>query len=297
LRASFPSASVFKVVTAAAAISEEKLSADTVIPVNGRYHTLYRSQVLKDKVTPWTRYVTLRDAFARSVNSAFGKLGVRSVGAEKLREYAERFGFNQIITSDVPIEIGRALISDDPWDVAEAASGYTRDNTMSPLHGALIAAAVANDGMMMEPFVVQSAHKEDGSTVYSATPREIKRVVDPSAAAEIRELMRQTVASGTSRSSFRGFFKGQFSDLNVGGKTGSLTGMDPPGKYDWFVGFAEGGNTRLAVAAMTVHKKYWRVKSSYLARRAIERYFRDHAGDSAIPASVAAPVRNVKNNP
>jgi cell division protein FtsI/penicillin-binding protein 2 len=286
LRATFPSASVFKVVTAAAAIEERKLSPDSVIQFNGANHTLYRNNVLKSSVTRWSRYLSLKTAFAQSVNTVFGKIGAFTVGPEKLREYADRFGFNRRIASDLPLQPGSAPIDEDSWSVAQTASGYTRENTMSPLQGALIAAAVANDGIMMEPYVVQSVHDEEGTPIYAAEPRVSSVAVDPGTAAGIRALMTETVARGTSRKSFRGFFKGPFRTLDVGGKTGSLTGMDPPGKYDWFVGYAEGGEHRIAVSALTIHRKLWRVKSSYLARRAFEGYFREHPiGEAAVAAN------------
>lgn len=273
IRASFPSASVFKVVTATAAIEKHRISGDTVIPFNGRNHTLYRGQILKSNITRWTRYITLREAFARSINTVFGKIGAFTVGSVGLRQYADRFGFNHKINADLPVQEGHAIIPDDSWGLAESASGYTRENTMSPLQGALIAASVANDGVMMEPYVVESVAKEDGTVLYSVQPKVAAITMDPSTASEIRSLMKETVLRGTSRGSFRGFFKKAFSFLDVGGKTGSLTGFDPPGKYDWFVGYADSGSHRIAVAAMTVNEKKWRVKSSYLARRAIESYF------------------------
>jgi cell division protein FtsI/penicillin-binding protein 2 len=274
LKATFPSASVFKVVTAAAAIAERNFSADTVIPFNGRNHTLYRSNVLKNTINRWTRYMTLKEAFARSVNTVFGRIGAYTVGAAELREYASRFGFNRAIAADVPLEEGRANIPDDAWEVAEAASGFTQDNTMSPLQGAMIAAAIVNDGVMMEPYAVQSIHRVDGTQVYEAHTRMAGTAVDSGTAAEIRALMRETVTRGTSRGSFKGFFRRELQSINVGGKTGSLTGHDPKGKYDWFVGYAENGPHKIAMAALTVHEKLWRVKSSYLARRAIENYFK-----------------------
>jgi len=275
LRATFPSASVFKVVTAAAAIEVRKYSANTVIPFNGRNHTLYRGQVLKNKITRWTRYITLKEAFARSVNTVFGRIGAFTVGPEEMRQYADRFGFNRQIASDMPVQQGNALIPDDSWGLAESSSGFTRENTMSPLQGALIAAAIANDGLMMEPYVVQSIRKTDGTLLYGVEPKIAAQAVDPSTAAEVRALMRETVTRGTSRGSFRGFFRHGFEFLNVGGKTGSLTGTEPRGKYDWFVGYAEGSSHRIAIAALTIHERLWRVKSSYLARKAIETYFQD----------------------
>jgi cell division protein FtsI/penicillin-binding protein 2 len=287
LRATFPSASVFKVVTASAAIAEGKLSANSVISFNGRNHTLYRQNILKDKLTRWTRYMTMKEAFARSVNTVFGKIGAFSVGPTTMRAYADRFGFDRQIASDVPVQEGHAPISDDPWKLAETASGYTRENTMSPLQGALIAAAIANDGLMMEPFVVQSVRSADGLDLYRGVPKVSMQTVDAGTASQLRELMRQTVVRGTSTRSFKRFFRGQLANLEVGGKTGSLTGMDPQGKYDWFVGYGRTGvpgRPAIAVAALTVHKKFWRVKSSYVARMAMEKYFKK----AAFPKNVAS---------
>lgn len=274
LRATFPSASIFKVVTAAAAIEEGKLTARTVVPFNGGAHTLYRRNVLQMKTSRWTRYMTLKEAFARSVNPVFARLGAFTVGAAELRDYAGRFGFNRKISADVPMQQGQAPITDDAWALAEAASGFTRHNTMSPMQGALIAAAIANDGVMMEPYVIDRVQAMDGAELYQAYPRVAQTSVDVGTAAEIRALMRETVTRGTSRGSFRKFFKGEFAMLDVGGKTGSLTGDDPQGRYDWFVGYAGHGPERIAFAALTVNKKYWTVKSAYLARLAIENRFK-----------------------
>ena len=66
----------------------------------------------------------------------------------------------------------------------------------------------------------------------------------------------------------------------MGGKTGSLTGLTPRGKNDWFVGYAAQDERRIAFAALTVNKERWRVKSAYLARKVIEVYFEPRTGDS-----------------
>lgn len=273
LRATFPAASVFKMVTAAAAIETHRLSPDSLIAFNGANHTLYRSNILRDKVNRWTRSISLKSAFAQSINTVFGKLGAYTVGPEELKNYADRFGFNRRIASDLPLEQGRAPIPDDPWGLAETASGYTRENTMSPLQGALMAAAVVNGGTMMEPYFVRSVYSRDGKELYRAQPRMSAQAINAGTADEIRMLMHETVVRGTSRGAFRGFFKREFTNLKVGGKTGSLTGTSPKGKYDWFVGYGDDGFRRVAVAALTIHERLWRVKSSYLARRALETTF------------------------
>jgi len=134
----------------------------------------------------------------------------------------------------------------------------------------MIAAAVANHGKLMVPYLVDTLTDPNGEIVYAGTPELDREVVGRSTAGELRELMRHTVTAGTSRRSFRGFFRGKYSDADVGGKTGSLTGTDPQGKYDWFVGYGELNGRAIAVAALMVNTERWRVKSSWLARRSFE---------------------------
>jgi len=275
LRATFPSASIFKVVTAAAALSKAGYSPESVIPFTGSNHTLYKSHVLKNDIHPrWARRMTLKEAFGRSVNTVFGRIGAHRLGAAPLREFADRFGFDQTLGGDFPVQVGHAEIQNDAWELAEAASGYTKDNTMSPIHGALIAAAVVNGGKMMEPYIVSSVHRSDGQQLFSALPKVKQTAVSTDTAEDLKHLMRATITHGTSRKSFRGFAKGIFKSTEVGGKTGSLTGDNPRGKVDWFVGYADHRGKRIAVAALTIHGKLWRVKSSWLARRSMETYIK-----------------------
>jgi len=286
LRSTFPSASIFKVVTAAAAIAEREYSGNTVISFTGGNHSLYKSHVLRENSPSGSRKMTLREAFGRSVNTVFGRIGAFTLGPERLRDYAERFGFNRSISSDLPIQDGVARIDDDSWSLAESASGYTLENRMSPLQGALIAASIANDGAMMRPYLVESAHRADtGELMYQAAPELFAHTTDPDTAGELRELMRETVQKGTSRKSFRGFFRGKFAQLDVGGKTGSLTGDAPRGKYDWFVGYGEWQGKKIALSALTVHGKFWTVKSSYLARRSLEGFFGRQMGSKNLSSS------------
>ena len=306
LRASYPSASIFKVVTAAAAIESHKISAETVLPYNGRNHTLYRNQILKSPITRWTRFITFKEAFARSINTIFGRIGAYTIGPQELREYADRFGFNRKIATDLPVQEGRAWIPTDPWGLAESASGFTRDNTMSPLQGAMIAASVVNDGVMMDPYIVQSIYRDDtgdgnsrespenqesnSTLLYDAEPQVGKVTMDPSTAQEVRTLMRETVLRGTSRGSFRGFFRKELSVVEAGGKTGSLTGTEPPGKYDWFIGYGNFQSNNIAIAVLTIHEKQWRVKSSYLGRVALETFFRDQFHSQSAVKTVVANI-------
>ncbi len=290
LNATFPAASIFKVVTASAALDLNKANPNTIVPFNGANHTLYKKNVQDTKPNRWTRHMTLREAFGRSVNVFFGKLGLFYIGPHDLIEYAERFRFNQPIRADFPAQAGQARISpDDPWSVVTAASGFTRDNTMSPIHGAMIAGAVANDGVMMEPYLVEALTDERGATIYHAEPRQASVAVEPRSAEDLRVLMRETIRSGTSRRSFRQMVRRTDLDgVELGGKTGSLTGGDPMGKCDWFVGYMRYKDQRIAVAALTVNEEKWRVKSSYLASDFFLNYARGLKSRERATAAVDA---------
>lgn len=287
LKATFPAASIFKIVTAGAVLDTNKVSPETRIAFNGANHTLYRRNVVETKENRWTRRMTLREAFGSSVNTIFGKLGLFYAGPETLRSYAERFHFNQPIRADFPVQMGYTrFTAQDPWSVVSAASGFTLDNTMSPLQGAMIAAAVANDGVMMEPYIVDRMFDEQGRTMYTAAPRRSHIVVGPETAKSLRELFEQTVTAGTSRKSFRqAVHKRRFEDVEFGGKTGSLTGLNPKGKCDWFVGYARFGDQRIAVAALTVNEAKWRVKSSNLAQMYLTQYIRSDGKFDTSPES------------
>ncbi|MEO5667744.1 MAG: penicillin-binding transpeptidase domain-containing protein, partial [Bdellovibrionota bacterium] len=163
IRAPFPAASVFKIVTASAAIDQGKAYAETVIPYNGRNHTLYRKNVADQAVNRFTQHVTLREAFGKSINVVFGKLGLFHVGSDDLTRYAENFHFNKNFPTDITIEKSRFIL--DPtnmWQLVESAAGFTNRTTLSPIHGALIASAILNDGVMPTPYTVDSVVADNG---------------------------------------------------------------------------------------------------------------------------------------
>jgi len=274
VRASFPAASVFKIVTAAAGLDQDILSPGTIIPFNGKSTALYKKHVLRHKNNKWTRNPTLVDAFAKSINPVFGRIGVFQVGAPRLAQYAREFGFNRSLDSDIDVPTSAMVLDvEDEWAVAEAASGYTQNNKLSPIHGAMMAAAIANDGIMMQPHMVSALRDDAGEVVYEPTWSVAGQPISSQTASEMRELMQATVKRGSARKPFRGFFRGKHSDIEVGGKTGTLTGADPQGRNDWFVGYAIRGDRRIAFAALCVNVEKWTVKSGRIARMAIESWF------------------------
>lgn len=276
LKASFPAASIFKIVTASAAIEKYKVSPDMEMGYTGGNYKLYKRDLFNDN-EKWARSITFKEAFGRSINIFFGKLALKFMHGEDLMAYAQKFYFNKDLLADMPAESGKALLSSaDPFHVAEVASGYNNLNTLSPIHGALIASAIVNDGEMKSPYIVESLMKADGTPVYKSMILSLESPISIGTARKLRDLMSETVEHGTSRKSFRELARvKQFSMVEAGGKTGSLNGTNPKGKTDWFVGYARLGTRMLALSIVTVNKNYWKVKSSYIAQRLIRKHFKD----------------------
>ncbi|MBW1668491.1 MAG: hypothetical protein JRJ66_10645 [Deltaproteobacteria bacterium] len=133
LKADFPAASIFKIVTAAAAIEAKGFVLGTKLVFRGRRHTLYRSQ-LKKTAGRYATKTTFEKAFSCSINPVFGKIGIYELGSSLLSEYAERFLFNRRIPFDVPLETSQVEVPEDEYGVAEMASGFNRKTLVSPLH-------------------------------------------------------------------------------------------------------------------------------------------------------------------
>jgi cell division protein FtsI/penicillin-binding protein 2 len=201
-----------------------------------------------------------------------------------MQRYANNFGFNQKVDFEMPMEMGAALIpTDDEFGLAESGSGYTRRQTLNPIHGAMIAAAVVNGGNMPAPYLVESATEADGTVVYEAeVNRNLFRSLDRDTARSLAMIMEHTVTQGTARKEYRDYnHHPMLSKLFIGAKTGSLSGTAPAGKYDWFVGFAQASanpRQKIAFASMIVNRQFWRVKSAYIAREAILEHFRSLPG-------------------
>lgn len=276
LRATYPAASIFKIITASAAVEKAGVSPYHSIKFNGANYTLYKKNVMNDKVNRWTRKITLKDAFARSINTAFGRLSLETLEPADLLDFANRFMFNQAIPTDFEVESGIADIpTEKNYELAQVASGFNRSTRISPIQGAMLAAAVVNDGKMLVPYIVDQMKNSDGDVFYKGEPLEKGYVMTADSAAQMRKMMEQTVLGGTSRKSFRNLIRDRrFREIEMGGKTGHLTGDNPKGRVDWFVGYAtDENNSKLAVAAITVNKKFWTVKSSYIGQYMFRSYF------------------------
>lgn len=283
----FPAASIFKIITATAAIETCGLTPSSILKYNGGKYTLYKTQ-LREKNNRYTQRISLKNAFAQSVNPVFGKLGALNLGKSAIEKYADAFGFNSPIDFEILLSPSVISLSDTPYHLAEIACGFNRTTRISPLHGAMLGSAILNNGKIMEPTIVENIADADGTVIYNHTFNPLNQAMRPSTSREIKTLMKSTICSGTGRKAFRGYKSDTvLSRLTIGGKTGTISNRQHDVRYDWFVGFAEEkkGKQKIAVAVVVGHQKYIGTRATEYARMAITNFFKTHFAANDADAS------------
>jgi cell division protein FtsI/penicillin-binding protein 2 len=198
---------------------------------------------------------------------------------------AAAFGFGQTIAFDAPVEPSEIEVPDDQLEFARTAAGFWH-SSLSPLHGALIAAAVANNGEMPAPRLIERAMDAAGKPVLPPC-RPNRRVLDPQVAREVGRMMELTTKVGTARTAFQDRRGHRYLPVDVAGKTGTLFYRGrpedpvPPAAvlpdngflgYSWFVGYAPAQKPRIAFAVAIGNPLAWKIKATFVARRIVAAY-------------------------
>ncbi len=277
LSSTHPSASLIKMITAAELIQNAKVTRETEFEFRGRSTTLFKYQLSDTKANRWDKAQSFETAFAKSNNVIFGKAAIQHMSSDKLIKMAENFGFNQPIIQELDFLQSHIGASHDDYRLAELASGFNDETVISPIHGAMLASIVANNGIMKNPKVIAKiSDASSGETVWENTAIE-KRVLALETAKEMQEMMAMTIDGGTARKSFKKMNTGYKNALDIGGKTGSITGGKPFGKRDWFSAYAiprdQERGKGISISVMNVNVKRWHVKSTMLAKNIIEYYY------------------------
>lgn len=275
-RAHYPAASVFKLVTGTALL-EAGIAPDDETCFHGGQHRV-DPRLLRDDPRRDNRCETLADAMGKSLNVVFAKLGSRKLAPETLREAATRFLFNvpmsvvPPLASVAPGDISRAVVPDDELGLGRTAAGFG-EVYLSPLHGAVLAAAVGTGGIAREPRLVDAVVRGPETSRLPRAPE--RRMMAEPTAQVLAAMMERTVSEGTARRFFLERRRPVLGSVRAAGKTGSLADRNPFRDYSWFVGFAPVERPVVAVAAVVVNGLFWKVKAPYLAREAMRVRLRD----------------------
>lgn len=262
--------SVFKIVTASAALEKDpKLAEETFNCTGGLKIGTY---TLTEQGGAVHGKVSLGKAFRVSCNTTFGQLGI-DIGYDALKNMAEKFMFNKKIkVNDIydSINIRSGSINIDNKNmkalIAQDAIGQ-HGVTTNPLHMALVTSAIANDGVMMKPYIVKEIKDKNGSILEREKPEELERVVSKETADIIKGYMVDTVKSGTGT-------RAKISGITVGGKTGSAENENHEETSSWFTAFAPAEDPQIAVAVIVEEGGVGGKRAAEIAREVIKAYLK-----------------------
>jgi cell division protein FtsI/penicillin-binding protein 2 len=264
----YPAASLVKVITMAAALD----GAPEVVARPCRYvGNKYR--LTPGRIVPPRNghSVSLSRALITSNNQCFAQLAVHAVGGPTLLGVIDRFGW-----LDVPGPGHAQGVVADPGDDSYALGrlgcglGGAR---ITPLHAVSLAAALA-DGWRLEPHWIQRISDAGGRELVLPPQRPRQRVLTSELARELREILAETTVRGTARRAFRDR-RGRplLQKVKVAGKTGSLDGEDPDGRYEWFIGVAPVDHPTIAIAVVSVQAPLYWVSASQVGAEVLKAIF------------------------
>lgn len=236
----YPPGSIFKLVTASLIINSnrenEEIECSGEVNVDG--------YTIKDYDGKVHGNTNLHDALINSCNSYFIKQSL-SFNSKSLYDEALKFRFNRNVPSDIKVSQGVYPEKTDKKSVAQQSIGQGAV-LMTPLHAALMVSAIANDGVMMQPYMVQSVNDNEGKVLEKNNPKQIAQVIDKKTAHSLRDMMVDVVKSGTG-------VKAKTSKTVIAGKTGTAEVSGKEKSHAWFVGFAPAENPEVAIAVIIEH--------------------------------------------
>jgi len=243
----YPPGSTFKTVVTAAAL-KAGYTPQTRVPSPDGYQLPQSSHVLHNfggESCGDGKTDTLIDALTISCNTAYAGLGVK-LGAKALKAQAAAYGINDR-GFRMPLRVAASSAGTIPNDaqLAESSIGQ-QDVRITPLQGAMIAAAVANGGVLMKPYLIKQEQAPDLTVLSTTEPRVMGTAMSPAVAADLTTMMQSVVDNGTGKPA-------RIPGVKVAGKTG--TADNAPGKapHAWFIGFAPADHPTVAVAVLIEH--------------------------------------------
>jgi cell division protein FtsI/penicillin-binding protein 2 len=292
LRPWAPAASVFKIVSAVALVEEAGLTGDSRACYHGGVSSLVRDNLFDNPRID--RCASLAYGIGKSQNAILAKLAIQHLSPLQLARTGRALGFGEPLAFDLPVEPSHLDVPEgNPLEFARTAAGFWH-STLSPLHGALLAAAIADGGRMLTPTLIDHL-RDDGAATAAGAAEALppRQALTPEAAAAVAGMMAGVTRMGTARRAFYDRHGRRRLPFSAAGKTGTLYGKgdrDWVG-YSWFVGFAPVEHPTVAFAVALGNKPGRQLRASEVARELLAEYAagtREHEPRSTLAALGAA---------
>jgi peptidoglycan glycosyltransferase len=265
--------SIFKVIVSAAALASGDYTPDTTVPAPDLLTLPGTSTTLENfggESCNGGADQKLIDALRVSCNTAFAQLGI-DLGEDRIRSMAEAFGITDE-GFDMPLPVAPSKLGDIANDAQLGVSSIgQQDVQLTPMQAAMIAAAVANGGSLMKPYLVDRVTAPDLTVIDRTDPEEMSRPISADVANQLTEMMTSVVERGTGR-------RAQIDGVQVAGKTG--TAENAADDHSWFIGFAPADDPKIAVAVFIKNGgRSGGDISAPIARSVIEAYLAGQDGN------------------
>lgn len=265
-----PSASIFKVVSAAALV-EAGVGQHDKVCFHGGLRSVMESNLTDSRQD--NRCEDLAFGVAHSQNAIIAKLVHQHLTPDQLGEVAHRFGFDRALPLPVPGSFGHATIPTAKGvEFAKTAAGF-QNVELSVMGGALLANTVATGGIAAPPRLIASFEGDP-----AAAPGGLgQRVLEETVADEVAKMMGEACTDGSAAKAFAG--RDRIPGVQVAGKTGTLSTTEPfYMQYSWFVGFAKTTKPSLSIAVLLGNPELWQIKAHTAARMVLIEALKSRAG-------------------
>lgn len=245
----YPPGSTFKLVTAAAALEDGLVTPDQQIAAPDQLQLPQSSSVLNNfggaTCSP-TGTMTIADALRISCNTAFAQLGI-DLGAEAIDTQAEAFGFDSRMSVPLAVTSSHFPLEEDGTTIDAAKTALSAigqyDVRVTPLQVAMVSAAIANGGTLMQPYMIDRVRTPDLTVAVKTDPEELGTPISRTTADTLRDMMVGVVQDGTGTSA-------QISGVQVAGKSGTAETTAGAAPHAWFTSFAPADDPQVAVAVI-----------------------------------------------
>ena len=212
--------------------------------------------------------VDLADSLAYSCNTSFSNIGL-SLDYKGFKQTAEDLLFDSKLPCPILYNKSKFNLKEDDGDAATAMTAFGQGKLqVSPYHMALITSAIANNGILMKPYLVDSVTSADGKTVEKYVPENYKELMTAEEAAQLTEYMKGVVDYGTAKT-----LKGQ--KFTVAGKTGtSEYSVDKQKTHSWFIGFSNVEAPDLALAVVIENSDNTGDVATEVAKDVFQAYYK-----------------------